>query len=79
MSLRPHTHHWPPLDDTPTRPEIVERLRLLWQGSAQTTNLLQTLDLVIDALGLAADRTEIIGDWARKDNDDDSQEPPLAK
>jgi hypothetical protein len=58
----PHAYRLPPLDDTPTRAEIVERLRLLWQGSVQTAKLLETLDLVIDALGLTAERQEIFGE-----------------
>ncbi len=67
MSLLPHAHRLPPLGDMPTRAEIVERLRLLWQGSGQAAKLLEDLDLVIEALGLTADRAEILGDWATVD------------
>ena len=58
----PHAHRVPPLGDTLTRAELVERLRLLWQTNAQGAALHETLDLVIDALGLAAERAEIFGE-----------------
>ncbi len=67
-----------PLEDVLTRTELVERLRLLWQGSAQPASLGEALELVIDALGLSAERIEILGETPRK-ADDDTQNTPFAK
>lgn len=51
-----------PVEDGLTRAELVERLRLIWQGSAQPAALAEALELVIDALGLSAERVEILGE-----------------
>lgn len=51
-----------PMDNTLTRAELVERLRLLWQGSAQPAALGEALEVVLDALGLTAERAEILGE-----------------
>lgn len=63
----PHAYRLPPLGETLTCVELVERLRLLWQSCLDRSALSDTLELVIEALGLTAERTEIMGDWPGRD------------
>jgi hypothetical protein len=71
LSLLPRAYGLPPLGDTLTRADLVERLRLLWQLSPEPAALIEALELVIDALGLAAERIEILGEMPERRNRDD--------
>lgn len=54
-----------PVGEALTRVELVERLRLLWQGTQgpnERTVMAQALEIVIEAFGLKAERAEIFGD-----------------
>lgn len=51
-----------PMGEALTRAELVERLRLLWQGMYRPgPETVWALALIVDALGLAAEREEIFG------------------
>ncbi len=55
------------MGDTLTRADLVERLRLLWQLSPDPAALVEALELVIDVLGLRAERLEILGEMPEKE------------
>lgn len=51
-----------PIGETLTRVELVQRLRLLWQGLYRPCpETARALAFIVDALGLAAEREEIFG------------------